>query len=102
MVEFDINERANKDIEVRFLYGIYGEDAHGIKHLLIIGHPFNAGQYIFPVIDLTDPLQPCKFYQKNDRAGDICEIFGINPQTARYLDDYASFTLIFQHDEGDD
>lgn len=102
MIRFDLSLEINGDVKISRLYAIYGNDEHGTRKLLIVGHPFNAGQYIFPVIDLTCPLQPCKFYREQDCAADVCEAFGVNPQTARYLNDYDSFSLIFRHDEKED
>ena len=102
MVKFDISRMTNGLTEIGNLYAIYGENREGRTRLLVIGQPETAMHIKVPVIDLTCPLQTCHYYDKEDSAADVCDDFGIDSQTARYLDDYAAFTLIFQHDEGED
>lgn len=102
MVKFDISRTTNRLTEIGNLYAIYGEDHEGRIRLLVIGYPETAMRTEVPVIDLTCPLQTCHYYDKEDSAADVCDDFGIDSQTARYLEDYAAFTLIFQHDEGED
>lgn len=102
MVKFDISRTTNRLTEIGNLYAIYGEDHEGRIRLLVVGYPETAMRTEVPVIDLTCPLQTCHYYDKEDSAADVCDDFSIDSQTARYLDDYAAFTLIFQHDEGED
>lgn len=99
MVEFDIGTVISGLVEIGDLYAIYGENREGRTRLLVIGRPATAADVDVPVIDLTSPLQTCRYYSKEESAADVCDDFDINTQTARYLDEYMSFTLIFQHDE---
>lgn len=99
MVEFDIGTVISEQVEIGNLYAIYGENHEGRTRLLVIGWPATTANVNVPVIDLTSPLQTCRYYSKEESAADVCDDFDINTQTARYLDDYMSFTLIFQHDE---
>lgn len=102
MVKFDISRMTNGLTEIGSLYAIYGEDHDGRTRLLVIGYPETAMRIEVPVIDLTSPLQTCRYYNKEESAADVCDDFGIDSQTARYLEDYTAFTLILQHDEGED
>lgn len=99
MVEFDIGTVISEQVEIGNLYAIYGENHEDRTRLLVIGWPATTANVNVPVIDLTSPLQTCRYYSKEESAADVCDDFDINTQTARYLDDYMSFTLIFQHDE---
>lgn len=100
MIKFDITEHDNGKNKIQNFYVIYGREKDTSKRkLLIIGDC--AGDTI-PVIDLTTPLQESGFYSPNDNIEDVCKDFHIDLDTVHCLDDSASFTLIFQHDEGDD
>lgn len=100
MVEFDIGTVIKEPVEIGDLYAIYGENYEGRTRLLVIG--LSAAAAGVSVIDLASPLQTCRYYNKEESAANVCDDFGIDSQTARYLDDYTAFTLIFQHDEEED
>lgn len=102
MVEFNTHIETQEIIEIGNLYAIYGNDNDGEPRLLIVGGCEDITGTDIPVIDVTAGSHLSRYYSGDINAADVCADFEINPQTARYLDDYASFTLIFQHDEGDD
>lgn len=101
MVEFDTSPEKKKIIDlIESLYAICGEDEGGKTRLLVFGYEFASAK--IPVIELTSPLQSCRRYGKWDSITKICEDFGINPQTARYFDDYNSFALMFRSNQKED
>lgn len=101
MVEFDTSPEKKKIIDlIESLYAICGEDEKGTTRLLVFGYEFASSK--IPVTELTSPLQHCRRYGKWDSITKICEDFGINPQTARYFDDYNSFALTFRPNQKED
>lgn len=102
MVEFDIRRKTDDITRIYRLYAIYGNDKNGRTKILIVGRSYSAAMTDIPVIDITDEGHISHWYDENNSAAEVCKDFGIDSSTARYLDDYNSFKLIFQHDEEED
>ena len=100
MIEFEINSEKNSKIDLLSLYAICGEDEDRKTRLLVIGYLDYSSKV--PVTDLTSPLHSCRLYDRGDSVEEVCKDFGINPQTARYFDDYNSFALVFRPNRKED
>lgn len=101
MVEFEVSRIINGLTEIKALYAIHGNDKANNPKLLIVGSQIDSGDEL-PVIDITDKYHAARCYFEDTCAADVCEDFGIDPQTALYIDDYRDFNLKFQFDEGED
>lgn len=101
MVEFETNTGIDSKIEIQFLYAIRGVDERGMERLLVVGKS-GTWRSERPVIELTSCLHTCKFYDKKTSAAEVCEAFGINPQTASYFYDYEDFSLVFRPSKKED
>lgn len=102
MVKFEVSAVQKGMIEIYKLYAIYGDGENGQTKLLIVGSSSNAEEVEVPVIDITKSDQPSRHYYEDTCAADVCEDFGIDPQTAHYIDDYDDFELTFHYDEKED
>ena len=100
MIEFEVNSEKNSERELSSLYAICGEDEDRKTRLLVIGYLDYSSK--IPVTDLTSPIHSCRFYDREDNVEEVCKDFGINPQTARYFDDYNSFVLMFRPNKKED
>lgn len=101
MVKFEVNRVINGLTEIKNLYAIHGSNKTNNPKLLIVGSQINYGDEL-PVIDITDSYHAARCYFEDTCAADVCEDFGIDPQTALYISNYNAFELIFHYDEEED
>lgn len=101
MVKFEVNKVINGLTKIEILYAIYGKDEANELKLLIVGYQVDGSDKL-PVIDITSNFHDTCCYSKDTPAADVCKDFGINPQTAHYIDSYDDFELVFHYDKKED
>jgi hypothetical protein len=101
MVRFEVNKVINGRTGIKNLYAIHGSNETGEPKFLIVGSQVGENNKL-PVIDITSSFHDTCYYFEDTPAVDVCEDFGIEPQTAHYIDSYDDFELVLRYDKRGD